>query len=305
MTGSTTEVVELLTLGETMALITADASAGLTEGAALTLTAGGAESNVAVGAAALGIRSSWLSRVGADPFGALVVNSVRRRGVDTSGVRIDPKRPTGLMVKQPAPGGSRIHYYRAGSAASALSRYDLAGTAAPRVVHVSGITAALSDTARELVEAVLGGALAPAITSFDVNYRPALWPSEDVAAATLLALARSADIVLVGRDEAESLWGTPTAEAVRALLPDVAHLVIKDGAVEAVEFERQETTRMAAQVVEVVEPVGAGDAFAAGWLTAFLLDEPAPARLRDGHAAAAAVLRSPYDTLAPEPEEIP
>lgn len=293
--------VELLAVGETMALISPAADGGLTEGASLTLSAGGAESNVAVGAAALGIASAWLSRVGDDPLGQLVVGSVARRGVDTAHVRIDEARPTGLMVKEPAAGGSSVFYYRAGSAASALSVGDLDDAPSARVVHVSGITAALSESARQLVEAILGGAIAPAATSFDVNYRPALWPSPETAGDALLALARCAHIVLVGRDEAEVLWGTGTADDVRALLPDVAHLVVKDGAVQAVEFSTDGTTRVDTPPVDVVEPVGAGDAFAAGWLAAWLHDRSAAERLRRGHAAAAAVLRSTFDTIPPHP----
>jgi 2-dehydro-3-deoxygluconokinase len=275
----------------------------MTEGAAVTVSAGGAESNVAIGAAALGIRSAWLSRVGDDPLGRLVVDTVRRRGVDTTLVRVDATRPTGLMIKQPAPSGSRVYYYRAGSAASFLSCADVAGVETPRIVHVSGITAALSDAARELVGAVLAGALTGAATSFDVNYRPTLWPSQDAAASALLALARTAHIVMVGRDEAETLWGTATAEDVRELLPDVAHLVIKDGSAEAVEFASGKVWRVDTPPVDVVEPVGAGDAFAAGWIAGWLREEPPPARLLGGHHAAAAVLRSPFDTAVIHTED--
>lgn len=295
---------DLLTIGETMALISSDPARELVEGASLTLSSGGAESNVAVGAAALGIRSSWLSRIGDDPLGELVVESIARRGVDTAHVRVDAARPTGLMLKQPAAEGSRVFYYRAGSAASFLSPADLEDVDSPRIVHVSGITPALSDSARQLVEAVLAGALAPAATSFDVNYRPRLWPSRDAAASALLALARSAHIVMVGRDEAEILWGTATAEEVRSLLPDVAHVVVKDGAVEAVEFAQDSVVRVDTPPVGVVEPVGAGDAFAAGWLVGLLHDAPASERLASGHAVAAAVLRSPFDTIPIAAEDV-
>jgi len=136
--------------------------------------------------------------------------------------------------------------------------------------------------------------LGDATVVFDVNYRPALW-SIDEAAPRLLELAAAADVVLVGRDEAEVLWQTPTAEDVRALLPEVAHLVVKDGDVEAVEFTADETVRVPAGVVDVVEPVGAGDAFAAGWEAGFLAGVPSASRLAAGHAAATAVLTSSGD----------
>jgi 2-dehydro-3-deoxygluconokinase len=211
---------------------------------------------------------------------------------------VDQTRPTGLMLKQPSPSGSRVLYYRTGSAASALSPEDLEGLPIPRLVHLSGITPALSASARAMVEALLDGALSPALTSFDVNYRPALWCSAERAASVLHDLACRADVVLVGRDEAEVLWGTSTIESVRAILPDVPRLVIKDGAIEAVEFHGDHLTRVPAQQVDVVEPVGAGDAFAAGWIASLLREGDAHARLRSGHAAAAVVLCSPHDTPA-------
>lgn len=285
---------ELLTIGETMALVTGD----LAEGSALALGVGGAESNVAIGAAGFGIRSAWLSRVGDDPLGRMVRDAVASRGVDVSAVRVDAVRRTGLMLKESAPTGSRVFYYRAGSAASALSPDDLGGLEPPRVVHTTGITPALSPTARALVDAILDGALGPAVTSFDVNYRPVLWESRDAAATVLLTLARRAHIVLVGRDEAENLWGTTTAESVRDLLPDVPHLIVKDGSVEAVEFDHAEVFRVPARRVDVVDPVGAGDAFAAGWLTGYLRGASAADRLAAGHESAAAVLRSPGDVAA-------
>ena len=284
--------IDLLTVGETMALVTGD----LAEGTTLSLSSGGAESNVAIGAAGLGVSAAWLSRVGDDPLGAMVRDAVASRGVDVTGVLVDPARRTGLMVKQPSPTGSRVFYYRAGSAASALSPDDLTGVPASRVVHTTGITPALSPSARALVEHILDTA---EVASFDVNFRPALWGSTDAAASVLLDFARRAHIVFVGRDEAENLWGTTTAESVRDLLPDVPHLVVKDGDIEAVEFHGPDVTRVPARRVEVVEPVGAGDAFAAGWLSGYLRDQSPADRLAAGHASAAAVLASPYDTAAP------
>ncbi|MFT4210834.1 MAG: sugar kinase [Microbacterium sp.] len=289
------DVVDLLAIGETMALITPAPGRSLAAEGAARIGFGGAESNVAAGVVAGGGRAAWLSAVGDDPFGELIVAGLRARGVDTAAVRVDPTRPTGLMLKQPGAAGSRVLYYRAGSAAAALSPADLGRLPPARVVHTSGITAALSSSCRELVAHVLDGAAGDAVVSFDVNHRPALWPSLEEAASTLLDLARRAHIVFVGRDEAERLWGTVTAEAAHELLPDVPHLVVKDGEVEAVEFGAAGVSRIPAHHVEVVEPVGAGDAFAAGWLSAWLSGLDAPARLQAGHDGAAAVLRSTDD----------
>lgn len=303
----TSPTVELLTIGETMLLVAPERGQLVLDSPAL-VTAGGADSNVAIEAARRGIRSAWCSRVGSGALGKLVIDSVSRWGVDTHLVDVDDRRPTGLMVKQPAAEGSQVFYYRSGSAASALSPAVLASLPASRIVHTTGVTAALSASAHALVDAIVAGALSPARVSFDVNYRPALWSTRTHAADTLRQLARRADIVFVGRDEAEALWGTSTAEDVRALLPDVSHLIVKDGDVEAVEFQGAVITRVAAQTVEVVEPVGAGDAFAGAWLSAYLRGAPSTRRLSDGHASAAAALRSPRDQsiihpLAPPPTE--
>ena len=112
-----------------------------------------------------------------------------------------------------------------------------------------------------------------------MNYRPALWDPED-AAPVLLDLARRCDVVFVGRDEAATLWGTTTAAEVRALVGDPGTLVVKDGAVGAHAFRGETTAHAPAGQVTVVEPVGAGDAFAAGYLAATLAGSPADRRAR-------------------------
>ncbi|MGO4535102.1 sugar kinase [Leifsonia sp. 2MCAF36] len=294
---------DLLTIGEAMVLVAPDDHGSIEIDARVLLGAGGAESNVAIGAAALGLRTAWLSRIGPGALGDLVRASVARRGVDVSHVTVDPTRPTGLMVKHAGQHASEVFYYRAGSAATDLSPSDLDGITPPAVVHISGILAALSLSTKALAEAIVTGALAPATISFDVNYRPSLWPSKDQAAVTLHTLAARADIVFVGRDEAEALWGTATAEEIRRLLPDVPSLVVKDADIEATEFTRTKRMSVPSPKVDVIEPVGAGDAFAAGWLAAFHRGDGPQERLAAGHAAAGVVLRShsdqaPFESLS-------
>ncbi|MFE5775368.1 PfkB family carbohydrate kinase [Brachybacterium sp. NPDC056505] len=138
--------------------------------------------------------------------------------------------------------------------------------------------------------------------SFDVNHRPTLWQTTAEAAEAIEEAARRADVVFVGRDEAEVLWSARTADDVRALFPQVPHLVVKDADVEAVEFASEVfddtgagRTAVATPRVEVVEAVGAGDAFAAGWLDALLDQAPPAVRLARGHAWAARALSSTQD----------
>src|SRR5689334_15052117 len=176
---------------------------------------GGAESNGACNLARLGVPAAWVSAVGQDALGRAVVSAVASAGVDVSGVRVDPIRPTGLYIKEADPNGSPVRYYRAGSAASAMGPELLAGLGLDgvRILHTSGITAALSDSCRSLMRALLSSPRGAHKVSFDVNWRPLLWP--DGGAALMRELANAADIVLVGADEAEAIWGVTEPAEIR------------------------------------------------------------------------------------------
>lgn len=286
----------LLAIGETMAMVTPVVATPVTDADAFLLDAGGAESNVAAHVAALGHRSVWFSRLGDDALGRRVARQLTARGVDVSRVVFDDAHPTGLYVKDP---GNGVLYYRRGSAAAHLSDADADAVSFDGVdlLHVSGITAAISASASSFLSRVMARARENGVpVSFDVNHRAPLWDAE-TAAPVLLELARSADIVLVGRDEAETLWGTATAAQVRALLPDVAELIVKDGDIGATAFVGTDEVFEPALVVEVVEAVGAGDAFAGGYLGGRLSDAPVPDRLRAGHARAARTLQTTTDSI--------
>ncbi|WP_234439146.1 sugar kinase [Streptomyces sp. NRRL B-3229] len=302
---------------------------------------GGAESNVACGLAAAGFAVRWVSRVGADGFGDHLVETIGGYGVDVSAVGRDPSRPTGVYFRTAGERGSDGHevaYYRAGSAASAMSvaDVDLSVVRAGRVLHLSGITAALSSECLELVRELLTPAPGRPLVSFDVNHRAGLW--RDAGAdgpRVLLELARGADIVFVGEDEAEEAWGvTGGPSAIRAELPEPGVLVVKQGGEGATAFVSAAAERglvaprggaahrrgpappgrfqpptvgtppsgtfAPALAVDVVASTGAGDAFAAGFLAATLRYLPLRDRLRHGHLWAAAVLTAPGD-LAPPP----
>ncbi|MFI9781278.1 sugar kinase [Streptomyces sp. NPDC051956] len=293
-------------LGETMAQVTPADGAGLEHSGELRLAVAGAESTVAQYLADLGHGAAWVSRVGDDPFGRRIVAAVASRGVDVTGVRRDTSAPTGVYFKDPRPDGTRVHYYRAGSAASRMSAADADGIdlTGVRLLHLTGITPALSDTCAVLVAALLERAAGTkTMVSFDINHRPALWSSRGEAAEALLDLARRADIVLVGRDEGETLWGTATAQDIRDHIAPRGTLVVKDGAVGATEFTDETQEFVAAPAVDVVEAVGAGDAFAAGYLSG-LLDGAAPReRLALGHRLAGRTLRSIEDYVPISPKD--
>ncbi|MEW2419350.1 sugar kinase [Streptomyces nigra] len=278
-------------VGETMAALAPDPPGPLADAGRLRMSVAGAESNVAMYLADHGVPVAWLSALGDDPLGRRVRAAVAAPGVDVSHVRTDPARPTGLLVKDPSPDGTRVHYYRRGSAASALGP-DLLDTAPVRgaaLVHLTGITPALSPSCRSLTEQALAPAR-PYAVSFDVNHRPALWPDGD-APAVLRDLADRADVVLVGLDEAQGLWGADlTAQDVRSLLPQPRVLVVKDGPRAATAFTGEGPVTVPTPPVRVVEAVGAGDAFAAGFLAGLLRGRSVMATLRLGHLTAGSAL---------------
>ena len=328
---------EAVCIGETMAVLLPGTPGPLEDVESFHRGVGGAESNVACGLAALGVSSSWISRVGADGFGRLVLGQLAERGVDTSAVVVDPHRPTGLYVKEIGsdggaphdlgPGNSRLHYYRSDSAASALSPETLETPeavellAGARLVHVSGITAALGyragrDGGKRLVEAVLERRKAGQTVSFDLNWRPAMWhrpegpgwPGSGPQPAEILAeLADRADIVLLGADEGEQLFGTCDPQRLRALLPNPRVLVVKDSGHRVTAFDESSAEGIVTEFaldVEVVEPIGAGDAFAAGYLAGLLRGYEQRRRIRLGHVCAASVLMESGDHGTPPTSEV-
>lgn len=265
---------------------------------------GGAESNVACHLTRLGVRSSWVGAVGDDSFGLAVLDTVGGFGVDVSRVRIDPARPTGLYVKETSPDGSPARYYRRGSAASGMGpdMIDRLGLGEVKLVHLSGITAALSDSCLALMRELLHRPRHGFRISFDLNWRPALWSGRD--SRVLRELADLADVVLAGSDEAELVWGTGDPARLRRLLPGPASLVVKHGADGATLLEGASSHFEPALKVEVVEPVGAGDAFAAGFLAATLAGETPSVRLRAGHLQAASALLTAEDVGDPLPDDV-
>ncbi|MET8320869.1 sugar kinase [Micromonospora sp. NPDC005189] len=295
--------VEVAAVGETMVVLCPAPGEPLEHADQVAVSVGGAESNVAGYLARMGHRAAWVSRVGDDPFGRAVVRHVAAAGVLVDHVSVDPAAPTGLYVKDPGPEGTAVHYYRAGSAASRMDPGTLAnpGLTGARVLHLSGITPALSASCRALVEHAVGDRpLAGALVSFDVNHRARLWPAEQ-AAPVLRDLADRCDLVFVGQDEADMLWGTADPMAVRRLLPGPETVVVKDGAVGATALSRDaEPVFVPAPRVTVVEPVGAGDAFAAGYLAGLLRGLDPVRRMRLGHLVAAQALTSSGDN-APVP----
>lgn len=266
--------IDLVTIGETMALLSPMTIGPLSYAPSLRLSIGGAESNVAIGARRLGLRVAWIGRVGADDLGELIMQRLRGEDVQIQAT-VDTTRPTGIMVKvQRTTRVARVRYYRDDSAGSRLCVEDLDVDliASARVLHVSGITPALSDTAREAVHAAVDLARRSGVTvSVDYNYRQALWDSED-AAKQFRALTAKADIVLASQQEAAIVVGAAAPSALAQRIADLGptQVLVKLGSQGAVGWIDGEVHEVSAVPVIAVDHVGAGDAFAAGYITAML-----------------------------------
>jgi 2-dehydro-3-deoxygluconokinase len=297
------ETPAALCIGEAMIMLAGETGVPLADVERFRRSVGGAECNVAGGLAALGIATGWISRLGDDGFGAHVLRDLQGRGVEVGGVELDPDRPTALYVKESQDGRSRMHYYRTGSAAAAMDPPFLDRPAVQerltnaRLVHTTGITVAISDSAAKMVEQ-LAAQPRNYLLSVDLNRRPVLWRGKD--SEPLWRALRAADVVLIGADEALVCAGTNDPAELHERLGGRCTLVVKNDAHTALVLEPDgRRTEVPALTVDVVEPVGAGDAFAAGFLAGTLQGLPMKQRLRLGHLSAAAVLVVPEDHAAP------
>ncbi|MFI5936402.1 sugar kinase [Actinoplanes sp. NPDC051494] len=284
----------LLTFGETMGLVAADSIGRLEHARGFTLGIGGAESNVAIGVARLGGEATWIGRLGPDATGDLIAHRLHAEGVRA--VVIRDASFTGLMVKHRRTAGLlHVDYHRAGSAGSRLVPSDIPGETvrAAGILHVTGITPALGDTARAAVfQAVETARAAGVAVSVDVNYRAKLWSRFD-AAPVLRDLVTRADIVFAGPDEAALIADGPPAEALAALGP--AEVVVKDGPRGCEALIDGKRHRREALPVPVVDSVGAGDAFVAGYLADRLAGAEPQDRLATAIAAGAFAVTVPGD----------
>lgn len=272
---------QIITLGESMVMMVADQSDSLQFVTSYTRKIAGAESNVAIGLARLGHDAGWISAIGDDPFGTYIRNTIRGEGVDTSQVRILPEYPTGMLVKERNEiGDPKVFYYRRGSAASQITpaMLDERYFADTKILHITGIFPALSETCREtLLQAVQFAKDSGALVTFDPNIRLKLW-SKEKAKATLLQLAGLSDLIMPGRKEAELLIGTGDWNTVKEYFHKAGnrYIVMKDGPDGAFYSHKEGDAVIEAGYAEgfpvrrVVDTVGAGDGFAVGILSALM-----------------------------------
>lgn len=285
---------DIITLGETMVAFVPLMKGPLRHATLFTRTVAGAESNVAVGLARLGVSVGWISRLGNDEFGRYIHSFIRGEGVDTSQVKFMANAPTGIYFKEPRNGTeTKVIYYRQGSAASHLCLEDIDDCyfKGAKILHITGISLALSPSCREAVHRAISVAKeAGCLISFDPNLRLKLWGLEE-ARKEILSLLPEVDIFLPGIDEGKMLFSLEDDRQIarKALMYGVGTVVIKQGAsgcLVAVEEEGMIPVP-GYQVKDVTDPIGAGDAFDAGFLMGLLKGWPVIKAAKLGNAVGA------------------
>lgn len=272
-----TDKIDVVTIGESMVLFQPLQPGMIQYAPLLEKSVGGAESNLAMALARLGKRTRWISRVGKDPFASIILSTLAGEGVDVSKVIRDDQCPTAVFFKETKGyGDPSVYYYRKGSAASRLSPEDLEDGwfEHARHLHVTGITPALGEHTFELTKQAMEQAKNKGMTvSFDPNIRKKLW-SEANAKQKITSLIPLADIFMPGKDEAVFLLGEGRTDMeylnmLYELGPSIIAMKLgEDGS--AIKYGEVIHTEPAHKVAHIVDTVGAGDAFAAGFLSVLL-----------------------------------
>lgn len=277
--------------GEAMMLLVADRPGPLEDAESFHKRTAGAETNVAIGLARLGLKVGWASRLGTDSMGRYLIAAMQREGIDCSHVICDASQRTGFQFKGRVTDGSDppTEYHRKGSAASQMGPADVdeAWLRSARHLHATGVFAAISDTSLQAALKTLDVMRAAGRTiSFDPNLRPTLWASTDVMRHWINELASRADWVLPGVEEGLLLTGESSPEGIARFYRQrgAKLVVVKLGAAGAYyDSDAAGTGHVAGfPVKEVIDTVGAGDGFAAGVVSALLEGRPVPEAVRRG-----------------------
>ncbi len=269
---------DLITFGESMLRLSAPVGHALERAAQLDLHVAGAESNVAITASRMGLSAGWISRLPDNPLGRLVAHTVQSQGVDVSRVVWSSQGRMGTYYVEfgSTPRPNQVIYDRAGSAVTEINpvEVDWDYIASAHVLHLTGITPALSPSCAAVVEQAIQLAHERGIMiSFDLNYRAKLW-SPSTAATALEPLLPGVHILRMGRDEAQALFGlqSDTEQIAREVYarfrPRVA--VVTDSGNPAVAFDGTTLSRVDCYTVAIVDEIGAGDAFTTGFLVGYL-----------------------------------
>ena len=299
----TTSPPRLITIGQTLATMRATAAGPIARGCPLRVSVAGAESNVAIGVRRLGIPATWIGHVGRDALGDMVLRELRAEDVIVQAVR-DPDRPTALLLAERRTASQRrIWYYRRDAAGAGLCPDDVARAdwSGVGLVHLTGITACLGPGPAAAAAAAAARARAVgAEVSVDLNHRSAL-ADEAAFASAVRSLVTVADVVFATVAEASYVTGRPGAErdaerlAGELLTAGPSVVIIKLGAGGSLLAAAEGIARQPAFPTTALDPVGAGDAFAAGYLAARLRGADPAACLRQAASVAAVTVATEGD----------
>ncbi|MEX2536094.1 MAG: sugar kinase [Trueperaceae bacterium] len=306
---------EVTSLGESLIRLSVGVGQRLSNARTLDVHVAGAESNVCAALAGIGRRSGWVSRVPDNPLGRLVLRRAKECGIDVEHVVLSPHGRMGTyfieLATPPVP--TRVTYDRAGSAFTQFqtSEVDWESLLDTRILHLTGITPALSPSCRNLVaQAIERAKERGVLVSFDVNYRVRLWSSAQDAARVLRPLIEDVDLLLCGKKDAVQLFGLPQDDKEEAQLLDglqaltkAKHVVVSLGKDGAIARSGGSTLRQPAISVSVMDRIGAGDAFAAGVIDG-LLDGSLEQGLITGTALAALALSQHGDIVTANREDV-
>lgn len=289
---------EVITFGETMGLFLPSSGNSIEHSDQFRKTFGGAESNVAIGLARLGHRAGWFGYLGDDPFGTYIYKSLRGEGIDVSRSRLLKEAPTGLMFRDSEYDQVSVYYYRNTSAARLIQPEDLDEEyiKQARILHVTGITLALSESSRETVFAAVKIAKKHGVkVCFDPNLRLKLWDLE-TARRIIMEMAAQSDYFLPGLDELKLLFPDDAERNILRRLEKLPCVTVLKGEGESYLLEDgKRQTIMWYKVNRVVDPIGAGDGFCAGFLAGLLRDHSHEDAIRLGNLIGSLVVQGEGD----------
>ena len=303
---------ELITLGEAMIVFIAENQGDFTDIEKFAKGIAGAELNVSMGLSRLGHKVSYITRLGNDVFGSYIRDIINKEGILDDSISIDDSHSTGFYFKTKVEDGDpEVHYFRRNSAASQLSCKDIEATdfSGAKILHITGITAALSKESLEAVYLAIDKARENnMLITFDPNIRLQLWESKEYMIEVLNNIASKCDVILPGIKEGNILTGKQTKEEIADfyLSNGAKAVIIKNGAsgayLKTVEYEK---IVPGFKVKQVVDTVGAGDGFATGVLSGLLDGESYEDALVRGNAIGAIMVTSKEDNaILPTEEEL-